>query len=132
MLRSLDLGEIPSLNSRYAKSAQKGHFFAKNDVFLTKKRAKNAVFCYWSVNLNKIYVVDSMCVISNFIGKNALLQPRGGGYAAISPKQPQRTEPIRLQDSRQANKDLQVEQNQGLCSLIRTAVGRRSPLVAST
>jgi len=36
-------GEIPSLNSRYAKSAKNGHFLGENDVFLTKKQAKNAV-----------------------------------------------------------------------------------------
>ena len=89
MLRSLDLGEIPSLNSRYAKSAQKGHFFAKNDVFLTKKRAKNAVFCYWSVNVNTIYIIDSMCVIRDLIGKKTLPQPRGGvGVHDFPPNSP--------------------------------------------
>jgi methyl-accepting chemotaxis protein len=33
MLRSLDFGEIPSLNSRYAKSAKNGHFLAKTTCF---------------------------------------------------------------------------------------------------
>jgi hypothetical protein len=61
----------------------------ENDVFLNKKRAKNAVFCYWSVNVNTIYIIDSMCVIRDLIGKNALSQPRGGwGYRAFTPNSP--------------------------------------------
>jgi hypothetical protein len=72
------------------QNRQKKAVFGKNDEFLTKKRAKNAVFCYWSVNVNKIYVVDSMCVIRNLIGKNALPQPwgGGGGYMAFTPNSP--------------------------------------------
>jgi len=91
------------------QNRQKWQFLGENDVFLTKKQAKNAVFCYWLVNVNKIYVVDSMFVIRNLIGKNALSQPLGGwGVQLFHPKQPQRSKPIRLQDSRQTNKDLQV------------------------
>jgi hypothetical protein len=108
MLRSLDLGR--NFKSEFAvyKIGKKGHFFAKNDIFLTKKRAKNAAFCYGSASRNKLYVVDLMCVIRNFIGKNALSQPQGGvGMQLFHTKQPQRSKPIRLQGSRQANKDLQ-------------------------
>jgi hypothetical protein len=40
MLRSLDFGEIPSLNSRYAKSAKNGHFWQKRRVFDQKTGKK--------------------------------------------------------------------------------------------
>jgi hypothetical protein len=68
------------------QNRQKWQFLGENDVFLTKKQAKNAVFCYWSVNVNKIYVVDSMRVILNLIGKNALSQPWGGVGVQLSPQ----------------------------------------------
>jgi hypothetical protein len=75
MLRSLDLGRNSKSEFAVCEIGKKGHFFAKNDIFLTKKWAKNAAFCYWSVSRYKIYVVDSMSFMRNLIGKNALPHP---------------------------------------------------------
>ena len=49
-----------------------------------------------------------MSVIRNSIDKKALPQPGGVGIAVISHQTALSMEPIRLQDSRQTNKDLQI------------------------
>jgi len=43
MLRSLDLGRNSKSEFTVCEIGKKWQFFGKNDVFLTKKRAKNAV-----------------------------------------------------------------------------------------
>ena len=89
MLSSLDLGRNSKSEFTVCEIGKKWQFLGENDVFLTKKRAKNAVFCYWSVNVNTIYIIDSMCVIRDLIGKNALPQPWGGvGGTDFTPNSP--------------------------------------------
>jgi hypothetical protein len=95
------------------RNRQKRPFFAKNDVFLTKKWAKMRLFCCGSASGNKTHIVDLMSVIRNLIGKNALSQPPWGVGIAISRQTAPTTRvnplsgPIRFQGSRQANNDLQ-------------------------
>jgi hypothetical protein len=89
MLSSLDLGRNSKSEFTVCEIGKKWQFLGENDVFLTKKRAKNAVFCYWSVNVNTIYIIDSMCVIRDLIGKKTLPQPRGGvGVHDFPPNSP--------------------------------------------